>query len=315
MNDFDTLGPIAMLHLTKLRDLTLVAASDPQRPAYISAASGLVRAGKYLYVVADDELHLARFELSGTVPGELLRLLPGELPDKKKPRKKRKPDFEVLLQLPAFVTCPHGALLALGSGSTARRYRAVLVPLDKHGEVQPVPQVLEASAFYELLARQFDELNLEGGWVQGNELRLLQRGNKGNSPNAIIHLELQALLASLSGGDQLPAITPLAIHTMELGHINQVPLCFSDGCALADGRWLFTAVAEDTDSAYEDGACVGAAVGMVDAKGHLLWIKQVTPSYKIEGIEARQEAEGIHLLLVTDADDVAVPASLLSAVV
>lgn len=303
-----------MLHLTKLRDLTLMAGSDPRRPPYLSAASGLVRAGRHLYVAPDDELYLGQFEADSTAPGELLRVFPGELPDKPKPRKKRKPDLEVLLRLPAFAPYPFGALLALGSGSTERRYRGALVPLGRHGEVQGAPRVLDASALYEPLVKEFDELNLEGGWICGDELRLLQRGNKGNSPNAVIHLDLQRLLKTLSADDRLPAIKPLAIHTMKLGHIDGVPLCFSDASGLSDGRWLFTAVAEDTDNAYDDGACAGAAIGMADQ--HLvLWTKQVTPADKIEGIEAREESDGIHLLLVTDADDPNIPASLLSAVV
>lgn len=304
-----------MLHLTKLRDLTLIAGSDPQRPAWLSAASGLVRAGQHLYVVADDELHLGLFKLDSTAPGELLRVFPGELPDKQKPRKKHKPDLEVLLRLPVFGLYPHGALLALGSGSTERRYRGVLVPLGAQGEVRGAPRVLDASALYESLAREFDELNLEGAWISGNALHLLQRGNKGNSPNAVIHLDLQILLNSLSAGARLPAMQPLAIQPMELGHIDGVPLCFSDASALPDGRWLFSAVAEDTDSAYEDGACTGAAIGMADDRHRLLWIKRVQPAYKIEGIDARQEVDGIHLLLVTDADDPATSACLLSTVV
>lgn len=303
-----------MLYLTKLRDLTLIAGSDPRRPAYLSAASGLVRAGRHLYVVSDDELHLGQFAVDSTAPGELLRVFPGELPDKQKPRKKRKPDLEVLLRLPAFAQYPFGALLALGSGSTERRYRAVLVPLSKHGDVQGAPGILDAAGLYEPLVKQFDELNLEGGWICGDELRLLQRGNKGNSPNAVIRLDLKPLLNDLSAGDRLPAMKPLAIHTMELGHIDDVPLCFSDASGLPDGRWLFTAVAEDTDNAYDDGACAGAAIGMAD-QHRVLWIKQVTPAYKIEGINAREESDGIHLLLVTDADDSNVAASLLSTVV
>lgn len=304
-----------MLHLTKLRELTLSAASSPARPAYLSAASGLVRVARHLYVIADDELHLGQFELGNAASGELLRVFPGELPDKKKARKKQKPDLEVLTRLPAFAQYSHGALLGLGSGSTHHRYRGALVPLGAQGEVQGASRVLEASAMYELLAQQFDQLNLEGAWIHGNELRLLQRGNKGNSPNAVIHLDLQRLLDNLSVGDRLPAIVPLATHTMELGHIDGVPLCFSDACALADGRWLFTAVAEDTNNAYDDGACAGAAIGMADAQHRLLWMRRVRPAYKVEGIDARQEEDGVHLLLVTDADDEAVPACLLSAVV
>ena len=304
-----------MLNLIKLRDLTLVAGSDPQRPAYLSAASGLVRAGRHLYVVADDELHLGQFKVDSAAPGELLRIFPGELPDQQTPRKKRKPDLEVLLHLPAFAHYAHGALLALGSGSTEHRYRGALVPLGANGEVHGVPRVVPASALYEALAKQFDDLNLEGAWIHGNELRVLQRGNQGSSPNAVIHLDLQLLLTSLSAGDRFPALQPLAIHTMELGHIDGVPLCFSDASALPDGRWLFTAVAEDTDSSYEDGACVGAVIGMADEQHRLLWMKAVTPAYKVEGIDARQEVDGIHLLLVTDADDPMVSACLLSAVV
>ncbi len=303
-----------MLHLTKLRELNLLSASDPSRPAYISAASGLVTAGDHLYVVADDELFLGAFTLHGDAPGKLLRVIPGELPDKKKERKKYKPDFEVLLRLPTFAQYKYGALLAMGSGSTDRRYRAVLLPLGAQGEVEGALRIIEASAFYKVLTHHFEELNLEGGWVQDNELRLLQRGNKEHSTNAVIHIELQTVLACLNAGDELPAIKPSTIQ-VDLGRIDKVPLCFSDGCALPDGRWMFTAVAEDTDSAYEDGECVGAAIGMVSADNTLLWIKQVTPSYKIEGIEAQQKADGIHLLLVTDADDIKVPSVLLSAVV
>jgi hypothetical protein len=265
-------------------------------------------------VVADDELFLGHFALHGNAPGKLLRLIPGELPDKKKARKKYKPDFEILLRLPAFARHTHGALLAMGSGSTERRYRAVLLPLNASGEVNGALRVIDGSEFYKALAHSFEELNLEGGWVQDNQLRLLQRGNKQHSTNAVIHLDLQAVVASLGTGDELPSIKPIKIQVMDLGHIDKVPLCFSDGCALPDGRWMFTAVAEDTESAYEDGECVGAAIGMVSADNQLLWIKQVKPSYKIEGIEARVTAKGIHLLLVTDADDMKVPSVLLSVV-
>lgn len=301
------------LQLTRVRELNVQTASRPGRPAFVSAASGLVKAGRHLYVVADDELHLGHFVLNDPAPGELLRVFPGELPDRKKPRKKRKPDLEVLIRLPAFGPCPQGALLALGSGSTRRRYRGVLVSLGSNGEVQGAPRILDASALYEALDQQFDELNLEGAWLCGNELRLLQRGNKGNSPNAVIHLELQPLLTSLSTEEQLPVLKPLEIHIMDLGQIGNVPLCFSDACALGDGRWLFTAVAEDTDSAYEDGACAGAAIGMADAQHRIQWLRPVTPACKIEGIEVLQQQDALQLLLVTDADDASVPASLLTA--
>lgn len=304
-----------MLHLTQLRELNLQTAIHPGRPAFLSAASGLVRMGDHLYVVADDELQLGEFSLTGNSPGTVRRLFPGELPDKPKKRKKHKPDLEILTRLPAFADYPHGALLALGSGSTQRRCRGALLALTAQGGVQSAPQVLDASALYEELERHFDELNLEGAWVWGNELRLLQRGNKGGSSNAVLHLDLHAVLSGLSHDEVLPALKPLAIHTLQLGVIDNVPLSFTDASVLPDGRWLFSAVAEDTDNAYADGPCAGAAVGLADADHRILWMKRVTPSYKIEGIDVRQTQSAGQVLLVTDADDPAMPARLLSATI
>jgi hypothetical protein len=71
-----------MIHLTNLRNLDLQSGSEPDRSAYLSAASGLVAVGRFLYAVADDELHLGVFERDKHRPGSLLRLFPGDLPDK-----------------------------------------------------------------------------------------------------------------------------------------------------------------------------------------------------------------------------------------
>jgi len=68
-------------------------------------------------VVADDELHLGVFHATDAGPGHLMRLFPGRLPHPKAARKARKPDAEALTRLPPFAGCPHGALLAIGSGS------------------------------------------------------------------------------------------------------------------------------------------------------------------------------------------------------
>lgn len=304
-----------MLHLTKLRDLNLRAGTSPERPGFLSAASGLVRAGEWLYVVADDELHLGVFSRERNTPGELLRLFPGELPGGQKKRKQRKPDLEVLTRLPPFAGCPHDALLALGSGSARSRCRGALLTLNGPGRIQGAPRMLDASALFAGLERQFDALNLEGAWVSGHGLHLLQRGNKGNSPNAVIHLDLGDFLSALMAGDVLPALKPLGMQTMELGAVTGVPLCFTDAAVLPDGRCLFSAVAEDTDSAYADGACVGAAIGMMDAHHQLLWMEMVAPACKIEGIDVCLQAGQMQILLVTDADDSQVPAYLLSTVV
>ena len=82
-----------LISLAKVRELDLSAPTSAGRPAHLSAASGLVRAGRFLYVVADDELHLGVFHAAETTPGHLVRLFPGELPATAAERKARKPDL------------------------------------------------------------------------------------------------------------------------------------------------------------------------------------------------------------------------------
>ena len=69
-----------MIDAAPLRTLTLLEPSRPGRPAHVSAASGLVRVGERLYVIADDENHLAAFPRHGTQPGSLVRIFAGTLP-------------------------------------------------------------------------------------------------------------------------------------------------------------------------------------------------------------------------------------------
>src|SRR5262245_48623060 len=122
-----------MIRLTKIRQLDVAPSPDAGAIEYLSAASGLIRAGSFLYVVADDELHLGVFGATDNNPGRLVRLLDGELPAPKAERKKLKPDFEALTLLPASAKFPDGAILALGSGSTPNRRLGVLLGLDAQG--------------------------------------------------------------------------------------------------------------------------------------------------------------------------------------
>ncbi len=296
--------------LRLIRKLDLAAGSEPDRPAWLSAASGLVRTTDEFCVVADDELHLGRFTLDQQRPGRLQRIFPGDLPDEPKKRKKRKPDLEVLLRLPASAGLPHGALLALGSGSGAHRRRGALLALGVHGRVVGKPRSIDAAPLFTRLSQTFADLNLEGGWVAGNRLQLLQRGNKGNSRNAVLQWDLQPMLRCLLRERSLPDAEPVNVREFDLGDVQGVPLGFTDASPLPQGGWLFSAVAENTDNALDDGPCLGAAIGRVDARARIRWIRPVDPLYKIEGIDVQQGAQ-LRAWLVSDADDPRVPASLL----
>ena len=70
-----------MIALTKIRELDLLVAPAAGRPLHLSAASGLACVNSFIYVVADDELHLGVFRKGKREPGRLIRLLEGALRD------------------------------------------------------------------------------------------------------------------------------------------------------------------------------------------------------------------------------------------
>ncbi len=307
-----------MIQLTKIRELDLAGARDAALPRHLSAASGLACIGSFVYVVADDELHLGVFSATTHAPGHFIRLFEGTLPTAKAARKQHKPDLEAIVALPSFAPYPDGALLALGSGSERNRRRAALLALDRHGAIASTPRVIDVSPLFDRLDRSVPALNIEGAVVIGDELRLLQRASKGHPQNAIVHYSLTALLDALTVGDSIGALAPAAITPIDLGRIDGVPLSFTDGASLPDGRTVFTAVAENTDDTYNDGPCLGAAIGVVARDAKLLSIEHIDGCHKVEGVAVRIDDDvinddAISLVLVTDADDPAIPAALFSA--
>jgi hypothetical protein len=295
-----------LISLAKLRTLDLETPSSAGRPAHLSAASGLVRVGRWLYVVADDELHLGVFSAESAAPGRLMRVFPGELPLPPAERKASKPDFEAITLLPASAEYPHGALLALGSGSKAQRRKGVVLGLSSQGETTSAARECDFSGILGALQGP----NIEGAFVCGDEMCLLQRANQGKRMNAILRYRLAPFLEAIRSGASLE---PLGIHPIDLGAIDGVVLGLTDGAALPDGRFVFSAVAEDTADSYLDGRCVGAALGIATREGRVDSLDPLDALHKIEGVEANVEGGRVRLLLVTDADDAAIPASLYSA--
>jgi hypothetical protein len=300
-----------LISLVRLRTLDLETPSSAGRPLHLSAASGLVRAGEFLYVVADDELHLGVFHSGRTEPGRLIRLFDGELPDSPAERKAQKPDLEAIALLPSSPDHPHGALLCIGSGSKSRRGRGALLELDEQGEPAGTVRECDFSGIFRAL-EGITSPNIEGAFVSGAELCLLQRANQGKRQNVIVRYGLLALLDAIRAGASL---SPIGSRSVELGAIDGVALGLTDGAALPDGRFVFSAVAEDTTDAYLDGRCVGAALGIADKEGRVDSLHRLDHPYKIEGLEAREEAGTVRLLLVTDADDANTAAGLYSAMI
>lgn len=299
-----------MLETRIVRELLVDAAAGIAGQPHLSAASGLVTSGQRLFVVADDEHHLAMFDLSSREPGRRVAIFGGELPLRHEARKAAKPDCEALLLLPAFAGYPHGALMAMGSGSRPARQRGALLALDAAAEIQGPARTVDLAPMLAPLHDLVPDLNIEGAFVQGDTLALLQRGNSGSGMNARIDLSWRDLQRWLAEGGPPPK--PGAITRFALGAIDGVALSFTDGAALPGGDWLFSAAAEDTSDTYNDGRCVGSAIGLVDAGGTIRCLERLSLTCKVEGITASAAGDTIDLLLVTDADDRRQPALLLS---
>ncbi|MEW6776103.1 MAG: hypothetical protein AB1405_07410 [Bdellovibrionota bacterium] len=285
----------------RVRTLTLEAPSSPGRLAWISAASGLVKVGKSLYVVADDELSLGIFEAEGEKPGKLLKLFDGELPLDPKARKKEKPDLEGLALLP-------GGLLAVPSGSKPNRCRGSFIPLASDGKPSGSPQDVNFSKLYEKLSKEIKALNIEGAAVLGEKLILLQRGNSASGENLLIELDLEKILKAIGSKQPLPDAIR-SITSCDLGKLRNVPLSFTDACPLPNGRLLFTAAAEQTDDPYLDGPCEGSALGIIE-KNRIAWIEEIKGTEKVEGVWAVERENEWEVLMVTDGDEAGKPATL-----
>lgn len=213
-----------MLEPRHLRDLRVAPATHPRGQPHLGAASGLVRVGRFLHVVADDEHHLGCFDADDhAAPVQLLRLCAGDLPAGKAQRKRLKPDLEALVSLPPTRGAPHGRLLALGSGSTALRERAFVLALAADGRAAGAPCEIDLRAWYAPLRTHFADLNIEGAFVQEAQLHLLQRANAGSRRNAVLTYALDAFSAWLeAGGSSAP---PAArVQPMELGGAHGVPM-------------------------------------------------------------------------------------------
>lgn len=302
-----------MIDVKSLRPLWLQ--STTQNTAYISAASGLSWVGDHLYVVADDALHLGWFSAHSDAAGTTIPLLPGELPLEPKARKAQKPDFEVLTHWREYLGAPGGALFAFGSGSKKNRCRGVLIPLDTLGSVAGDLQVFDLAELYAYLETRVAALNIEGALFTPEELWLFQRGNSALGRNAIIRMPHKSFLHFLQKNEESDEIAfDIQVQDVALGEFNGVPLGFTDATRLDNGSILFSAAAEDTEDTYYDGQCTGSVIGLMNSAGDIQWQSPITLRCKVEGIAAQStDNQTLECLLVTDADNAAIPAELLRA--
>jgi len=104
-----------------------------------------------------------------------------------------------------------------------------------------LPGQVDLSSLYAPLRAQHPLQNIEGAFVNVDHLCLLQRGHATEPINAVIRFDWSAIQAWLRGAGSAPA--PLSSTPIDLGTLDGVPLCFTDGATLPDGAWVFCASA------------------------------------------------------------------------
>ncbi len=294
------------LELRNLRDLTVKRSEGDERAPHMASASGIVRRGDFAYVIGDDELELGVFRLSSDQPGELRAALPGDLSDAET-RHKDKPDLEALTALPPFDGGAYGGLLGLGSGSREGRDRGFFWSFGSDGSLDGEPTVIDFAPMYELLRNELGAINIEGASIFGDRLWLFNRGNVGETTNAIAELSMEDLAHSLRGDAEIDADELAALRTYELGDIDGVELCFSDATPLFDQLVVFTASAEGEDE------ILGSVVGTIDDDGDVHRMRTIDRKWKVEGVHAAVDTGVIEFAFVCDQDEPDVPSPLLIA--
>jgi hypothetical protein len=257
----------------------------------VAAASGVVQREHYLYVVADDQVDLAVYAMDGARVSTLA-LSYEVLPEEAAARKAAKPDYESLLCL------PDGSLLALGSGSTSRRMWGARVRFEAD---TPSVERIDLSELYAALLHELPELNIEGGSVLDGRLYLGCRGNGARGENALVSLDWLTVERSLNRERAIRKSAIGALTRVKLAELSGTPLSLTD-LTVMDRGLVFSAAAEASASTYDDGRCVGSALGTLSTGGQVGELYLLSPTAKIEGICANSShARG--LFAVADADD------------
>lgn len=283
------------------------------QPAHVRSASSLAWVGSVLAVIQDDANFIAVFDPADRTTRPIM--LPAghrglRLFDDRRGNKKWKLDLEASV----VVGRPTGTMLiAFGSGSTHKRERLVVVEGWESG--MPEPRLVEAAALYERLRRESgfagSQLNLEGAVIQDQSLRLFSRGTgkakEGRRPpHATCDLDLAAFLTYLSEPDRGSPPAPADVTQYDLGTLGSTPLGFTDAAA-HHRSLLYTASAETSADATEDGPVSGSALGVIDPSGSVRWtaiLDQEGKPFagKVEGIAVDRSSEQ-RVFVVTDADD------------
>ena len=297
------------------------------RPAFVRAASSMAWIGNRVALVQDDVNFVALVDPATGLAHAIT--LPAGNDGKRqfddgRGTKKYKLDLEAM----ACVPVEGGALLlAFGSGSKKRRENVMTLRFSGRG-TEPAPDEPSLVALPELYAllhaeKSFagSEMNIEGALYLDGVIRLFSRGNGEavddlHPLDASCDLEWPVLCAHIAAPHQAPLPAIRRVTQFELGDIDGVRLGFTDAIPVERTRVMYSAAAEASKNATDDGVVVGSALGVIpnDRRQPARWamIRDETGKPfvgKVEGL-VLDPADPMRALVVIDVDDSTRPSEL-----
>ena len=270
------------------------------RPRAMVSGSGLIKAADGLWAVGDDLHHLIHIPLTEEV-ARGHRLFAGDLPEDFKARKKLKPDTEAFFEITRRGS--EAVWLAMPSGSKPNRVKGAVI---RKGESIDIRE-RDFSPLYEVLNKLVPDLNIEGATILKDELVFFQRGNGKSRINALIIIGLVEFIE----GFRKSSIDPSAFRVvpLDLGAWRDAPITFTDGFAF-EGKLVYSAAAEMTNSTFDDGDVVGSVIGIWD--GRMARELGRVAGVKIEGLALDIATENeMTCFAITDSDESMQPSQLL----
>ena len=264
----------------------------------LPSGSGLQKAGATYYIVGDDAPFLfcldSSFKVTFKIP-----LLDTPLFSAGRIQKSEKPDFE------AMEWVGKNELVIFGSGSKSpQRDLFIRVLLEDSHRVERHSLTPFYKQLKSLPAFQNSELNIEAVAHHNNQLFLFNR-----KPALLVRFNYSTFLNYLKGIAPLPE---LYVTPFSLPKIGGVEAGFSGATILpADSKIIFTATAEATQNAYDDGEIMGSLVGLIDLQNGepartftYTLIPSTGAALKVESVTVAEAFAGrkAQLVFVTDDD-------------
>lgn len=238
--------------------------------------------------------------------------------------KKHKLDLEAMTRVPGGGGT---TLLALGSGSKKRREHVLMLQFSGRSARPSAgePSLVALPNLYAALRSETafagSEMNIEGALYLDGMLRLFGRGNGEatddlNPVDATCDLDWRVLQAHILDPEREPLPEIRRITHYNLGDIDGVSFGFTDAIAVGKSAVLYSAAAEASPDASEDGEVGGSALGVIpnDRRQGARWAPVVDErgrpfAGKVEGLVVNRD-DPTRALVVVDVDDHTRPSEL-----